>query len=459
MALGSMGDFMAVKVFLMVYQNVEMLGLNLECLTSMSGISKEDIVVIDMGIDGRAGTWLKEQEEYDYLCADKLENYAGILNAAVREFTHDEDILLLNANTICLGDCIRQLEKTCSLEEKTGAAMSVNFASVCSREMDIPDAWDWVKGMEEEAGTRLSLKISGECVLLARRFLADLGEFDGQLLLPDTVMLDYSFRGLNKKWKLVTVKDAVSYELIPHRDFYAAILGKDAGRDVLKAKWGMNYFNTIPNKSLVDVIDRKEDEVFSLLEVGCDCGANMSEIKNRFPGASLYGLEINPDAAKIAACFGEVLTGNIEENGLPYEGQVFDYILFGDVLEHLRDPEQVIAYCRQFLRPGGKVIASIPNLMHYTVLKELLQGDFTYQDTGLLDRTHIHFFTYNEIIRMFARTGYEITSCTYLMYGDMQEKDRQFVAELKQLGGGETFFFLAYQYLVVADGKVSRGIS
>ena len=108
MALGSMGDFMAVKVFLMVYQNVEMLGLNLECLTSMSGISKEDIVVIDMGIDGRVGTWLKEQEEYDYLCADKLENYAGIINADVREFNHDEDIKQLNANTICLGDCIRQ---------------------------------------------------------------------------------------------------------------------------------------------------------------------------------------------------------------------------------------------------------------------------------------------------------------------------------------------------------------
>lgn len=57
---------------------------------------------------------------------------------------------------------------------------------------------------------------------------------------------------------------------------------------------------------------------------------------------------------------------------------------------------------------------------------------------------------------MFAHTGYEIISCTYLMYGDMQEKDRQFVAELKKIGGGETFFFLAYQYLVVADGNVSR---
>lgn len=162
---------MAVKVFLMVYQNVEMLGLNLECLTSMSGISREDIVVIDMGIDGRVGTWLREQEEYDYLRADKLENYAGILNAAVKEFTHDEDILLLNSNTICLGNCIRQLEKTCLHEKKAGAAMSVNFASVCSQEMDIPDAWDWVKGMEREAGTRLSLKFPGNVFCLHAGFL------------------------------------------------------------------------------------------------------------------------------------------------------------------------------------------------------------------------------------------------------------------------------------------------
>ena len=116
----------------------------------------------------------------------------------------------------------------------------------------------------------------------------------------------------------------------------------------------------------------------------------------------------------------------------------------------MREPEQVVGYCKRFIKPQGKIIASISNLMHYTVLRELIRGDFTYQDMGLLDRTHIHFFTYNEIIRMFSRSGYHIESCTYTMLRSMSDADKRFVAELKKIGTGETFFYLAFQYLVVA---------
>lgn len=441
---------MAVKVFLAVYQNIEMLQLNLECLRSMSHIPETDIVIIDMGFDVGVKSWLEMQAEYHYICADRLESYARIINTAISEFSTAENILILHANYICMGNCIRQLEETCSSDAQIGAAFPADFTSICSQKVDLFEALDMIKDYADRNKKRMAMTMPYKYIFLTRKLIDEIGEMDEKLLLPESIMVDYSFRSLCQKWKLISVEDAYVYELIPHVDHYSTLLGENADRGSLKEKWGMNYFNCIPNENLVNAIDRQKSEEFTVLEIGCDCGANLMRVKELFPKSRLFGLEINPNAARIASGLGEVMHGNIEDYDLPYVHETFDYILFGDVLEHLKDPEKVIGYCRCFLKPQGKIIASIPNLMHYTVLKELISGNFTYQDMGLLDRTHIHFFTYNEIVRMFLRVGYQIAGCTYTMFGNMSEKDKEFVAELKRIGNGEIFFYLAYQYLVVA---------
>lgn len=445
---------MAVKVFLAAYQNVEMLLLNLDNLRSACAMPSDSIVIIDMGNDSEIRQWLESQKEYDYICAEKLENYARVLNAAIKEFSGDEDILIMNSNFFCLGNCIERLGKVCEGDRQIGAAIPVNLTSVCAREADRMRKLEMAIGLAGKAnvsGIYRAIKIPWQCAFLARRFIDETGLLDEELLLPDSVMLDYSFRGLCQKWKLVSVGDAFVYELFPQTDIYTNALGENADRNALKAKWGMNYFNGVPNENLIKAIDRQKDEIFTVLEIGCDCGANLVGIHNLFPRACLFGIEMNESAAKVASGFGEVRHGNIEDCNLPYPGQKFDYILFGDVLEHLRDPEKVVRYCRQFLRSGGKIIASIPNLMHYTVLRELIKGNFTYQDMGLLDRTHIHFFTYNGIVRMFLEAGYQINSCAYTMLGKISEEDKQFIAKLKQMGDCDVFFYLAYQYLMVVE--------
>lgn len=420
-----------------------------------SDIKAGDIVIIDMGIDKEIRTWVGRQNEFDYICAGYLENYAQILNTAIREFSVDENILIMNANQICLGDCIRQLEEISSSDFRIGAIVPADFNTRYPQTADMSTALRMAKEQRAqrkgESEIHPIMGISRQCVFLTRHFIDGIGDMDERFLLPDTIMLDYSFRGLCQKWKLVSAEDVLVYETFPQPDFYADVLGLNADRNELKEKWGMNYFNVMPNGVLIKAIDRKEDEEFTVLEVGCDCGANLAGIKNLFPKSRLFGLEINPGAAAVAASFGEVQTGNIEDYNLAYEEQSFDYIIFGDVLEHLRDPERAVAYCRCFLRPQGKIITSIPNLMHYTVLRALIGGDFTYQDAGLLDRTHIHFFTLNEIVRMFARAGYRIDNCSFTRVGNMSEEDRRFVEKLKDIGGCETFTYIAFQYLVTAS--------
>lgn len=442
---------MTTKVFLMVYQFVEMMQLNLSCLEELSGLTHGDILIIDMGVDRDVKAWLEGQKEYDYICAEGLEGYGGILNTAINEFSVSENIFLLNANLICLGDCIRQLEELCEREEKVGALIPANFESVFPEKTEIGKAMEMAAARIPEYKTAYTIKMPYQCVYINRRFWDETGRMDEALFLPDSIMLDYSFRGIQAKWKYLLAYDALVYECYPHTDIYTAFLGINADRERMKEKWHMNYFNEFPNKALIKEIKHQREEIFSVLEVGCDCGVNLMQIKNEFPEARLYGVEINLNAAQIAGGFAEVIPGNIEDQDLPYAEQSFDYIIFGDVLEHLRNPEKTIVYCRRFLKPQGKIIASIPNLMHYTVLRSLIGGNFTYEDTGLLDRTHIHFFTYNEILRMFLNAGFKVDACSYTLMSDVSEEDGQFVEGLKSLGGCDTFTYLAYQYQIVAE--------
>ena len=86
----------------------------------------------------------------------------------------------------------------------------------------------------------------------------------------------------------------------------------------------------------------------------------------------------------------------------------FDAIVCADVLEHLREPERLLEQAREWLAPDGRLIASIPNVRHHSVVRSLLQGNWTYESAGLLDRTHLRFFTRREIEKLFHRAGFAI---------------------------------------------------
>ena len=106
-------------------------------------------------------------------------------------------------------------------------------------------------------------------------------------------------------------------------------------KQFLEDKWGMHYFNTNYNKDIVASIDAGPDDEIAVLEIGCDLGATILEIKNRYPNAKIYGTEINAGAGAIAAHFAEIEINNIEDQNLSFAKKMFDYIIFGDVLEHL----------------------------------------------------------------------------------------------------------------------------
>lgn len=124
----------------------------------------------------------------------------------------------------------------------------------------------------------------------------------------------------------------------------------------------------------------------------------------------IYLVEIDEVAGKQAAVYAkDIVLGDIEqyEWQMQYNGILFDYIIFADVLEHLRNPEEVLKRAKLFLAQEGSILLSVPNVAHNSVIINLVNGIFDYTSIGLLDNTHIHFFTKKSLEEMLFNAGLE----------------------------------------------------
>jgi SAM-dependent methyltransferase len=144
-----------------------------------------------------------------------------------------------------------------------------------------------------------------------------------------------------------------------------------------------------------------------VLEFGTATGYMSKVFKEQ--GCRVVGLEIDTEAARLAEKYCErVITGDVERPDLAavLKDEKFDVMVFADFLEHLKDPERVLTAVRNSFADGGYLVASIPNIAHASVRLRLLAGRFDYEELGILDGTHLRFYTRESIIRQFERCGY-----------------------------------------------------
>ena len=267
---------------------------------------------------------------------------------------------------------------------------------------------------------------------------------------------DLSYRIRLAGFRLILCKDtfihhfgSVSFKQDNAR--YAALL-KENGNKFMD-KWGFDssYFSLI-RFDVAALADSPEDTPLNILEVGCACGGTLLYLKNKYKKASLYGIETNKAAARSAALVAEVSDQNIEELELAYPQNFFDYILLADVLEHLHDPWKALTTFKQYLKPYGKLLVSIPNVMHFSVMKKMLQGFWTYEAAGILDKTHLRFFTLNEIDKTFKELGYCVREYRMTTFPET-EQDSDFIKNVTQLIGDPNLAqqYRAYQYIFAAE--------
>jgi 2-polyprenyl-3-methyl-5-hydroxy-6-metoxy-1,4-benzoquinol methylase len=157
-------------------------------------------------------------------------------------------------------------------------------------------------------------------------------------------------------------------------------------------------FNYLPNQAKI------------FLEIGCGEGNFGAKIKQTSPNSIFWGMELDQNSSEQAKSkIDKVLVGNCESNVGDLPDNFFDCVIFNDSLEHLLNPFLFLENINVKLKNNGYIVASIPNFRHYKNIYNLFfKRDLKYVDAGILDRTHLRFFTKKSILRLFEDRGYEV---------------------------------------------------
>ncbi len=183
----------------------------------------------------------------------------------------------------------------------------------------------------------------------------------------------------------------------------------------------------------------------SVLELGCGEGRLGSHLKELGVASRVVGIELDPAAAAIASdVLDQVHCANLDETELTLKEE-FDLLVCADVIEHLRDPRKIVDRCLSAVKPGGFVLTSTPNVRNWRVLKHIIvDGDFEYQDSGLMDRTHLRWFTSKSIYRFHEELELRVIKFGNVpLSGKTQLLDRWTFGQLRE--------FLVGQHVVLSQ--------
>lgn len=456
-----------VRPYSFVILSYNTLDLTRDCIESIRrncNLDTYELIVIDNASKDGSVEWLREQK--DIILIENTENvgFPAGCNQGINVATLQNDIMLLNSDTIMMPNAMFTLRMGLYDSEQNGMAGSVtNYAAnnqVIERTFD---------GVEEYRQYAMKNNVPGEhkyeykvwlvgfALLMKRTALNQVGMLDERFTPGNYEDNDLGIRFLQKGFRNVLCWNSFifhwgnkSFKQAGARS-YENIM--QINREKYKEKWGISpTYYMYARTDLMQLMQHDSKSSIRVLEIGCGAGVTLGRIQYCYPNAEVYGIELVDEVASLGAVNFDIICGNIESMDLPYEQEYFDYIIFGDVLEHLVNPALVLEKVRTYLKKGGYVLASIPNLMNAEVIYSLLQGRFPYEEAGIRDETHLRFFTYQEIIKLFEKTGYRIEAVmAILLEGRTTDTYKKFFEQLLAIEGvADREFFDAYQYLVRA---------
>jgi len=165
------------------------------------------------------------------------------------------------------------------------------------------------------------------------------------------------------------------------------------------------------NNTILDLIPKT---ALKIVDIGCMNGILGREFKKIVPDSYWVGIEINSEYAELSRThLNEVFVDDIESENFQYLEKIrdADCFVFADVLEHLYKPWDVIEKIRSIMKDTAVIVACVPNAQNFSVIGRLLSGEFFYEDTDMMDRTHIRWFTRRTFLDLFEKTGFKIDQC------------------------------------------------
>lgn len=396
-----------------------------------------EIIVVDNASTDGTAEYLADKDNVAVITNAEPESVAAAFNKGYRIAT-GEAILFMHNDTVLPPRSIDLLEKALYGDDSLGAVGPTaighrfwphNLPEQVEEYVDIAGMSSSFENLQQfKFNLRPTFVLEDFCALFKREALEAVGEWDESFLLRYFEDVDYSYRMQMKGWKLAIVPNVFVHHF-QMATFEANRIDHEKAwkifSDHFKKKWNFSFeYSMGVRDDLLKYVDVKKNKV-AILDIGCALGGDFCVIKEANPEAELCGIELDPATAVIARMFADVRNNNIEEGIVPEWQEKFDYVIMGDVIEHLIDPWTALKTVYDMMKPGGCIIASIPNVLNISVVYDLLQGNFTYEDAGILDRTHRRFYTRKEILKLFKTADLEPEIIGSNTIGKFEENDNE----------------------------------
>ena len=432
------------SIVILAFNKLEYTKLCIESIRTYTRLNSYEIIVVDNNSTDGTREWLLGQEDIIAILNDDNVGFPAGCNQGMKVASGSE-ILLLNNDIIVTKNWLELLLESLYSDDNIGAVGPVTNNS--SYYQAIPVAYRTIDEMQEFARSHnhsdssqweYRLKLIGFCFLVKKEVVDKVGALDEVFTPGNFEDDDYSFRILEAGFQLILNRNV----FIHH---FGSISWKDGNNEFANLlsnnkqkfynKWGFDaWSSTIIHYELIEQMkfDGHHGKV-NVLQVGCGCGGTLLQIKNKYQSANLYGIEPNSYAAKMASQY-----ANIEVNKLDllpdYQTNYFDYIILGNVIEKMVDPWTYLQKLSSYLADSGVIIANMVNVMHFSVIKNLIQGRWMYGEMGILDKNNLRHFTLFEIDRLFRDAGYSSISYS-AVNANASIEDEEWINYISKISG------------------------
>ncbi|GIO86605.1 hypothetical protein J25TS5_35370 [Paenibacillus faecis] len=439
------------SIIILTYNQLEYTKQCIDSIRKYTETGTYELIVVDNKSTDGTPEWLSQQHDILAVLNDRNEGFPKGCNQGIA-VAKGESILLLNNDVVVTPRWLELLVESLYSDERIAAVGPVTNSMSNFQQIDVP--YKTIEEMfvfadqfnrsalntpEFQEAHEYRMRLMGYCLLVKRKVIDQIGLLDERFTPGNFEDDDFSFRMIEAGYHLVLCKNVFihhygSVSFGAKNEKYMALL--NSNRQKFVEKWGFEPGGSslIRNDiiQLLSPFDR--NAVIRVLEIGCLCGGTLMGIKGKFKNAELHGIEENKAAAAMASNFANIKTANIEKKIPDYPANYFDYIILADTLEHLQDPWEVVKNLSGLLKESGKIVASIPNFMHYSILREVLYGRGIYKGPGVVDRSQLRLFTQKDIKAMFTNAGF----LNLRLHGEtssINDLDQQFVDQLVELAG------------------------
>lgn len=431
------------------------------CIESIRKFTKEktyEIIIVDNNSSDGTIKWLEEQSDLKVIYNKENLGSSTSYNQGIR-LAIGENILFLNNNILVTPNWLYNLDNALWSSENIGAVGAVSNKGTYYQEIEVNynsiiEMFDFSKyfNKSNSYSWKYRTRLADLCILVKRSIINRTGLLDEIFVSRKFMCDDILYRMVNENYKILLCMDTFIHSL--ESDYfkendceYDDIISIDYEKFLNKWNFDSDKNSDI-RFGLINCIEEDKKEILNILEIGCGTGATLLEINNRYKNSNVYGIEICEEAANIGKKDIDILTGDIEKIELPYDKRYFDYIILGDKLASFRDHWSVLDKLKSYIKIGGRILASIPNVMNVNVLRNLINGSFSYEKEGILDIDHIKFFTLEEIKKLFCDTNYTIEKIDALSK-PLSKDDESFIDDLCSISGEELReLYKDYNYIV-----------